>query len=198
MRLACKGMEKSSNMTMEELGGRVASVWAGLRPTTRSLFERALQSAANAPAVRSAHAYDARAEWELSRLLAALDDRAHERGARSLSLEQTRELGRLAETCALVLHAEARSAEVSRSCSSGLSAHTITRAWIRSPIRWRRVCRRVRFANWPAIRIWPCARSRSNRWRKLRPQRSSNCLAIRLMPKWRATRSPRKPTTTAQ
>src|ERR1041384_3219004 len=95
-------MEKSSNMTMEELGGRVASVWAGLRPTTRSLFERALQSAVNAPAMRNVQTYDARAEWELSRLLAALDDRAHEQGARSLSLEQTRELGRLDETCALV------------------------------------------------------------------------------------------------
>ena len=105
-------MEKISNMTMEELGGRVASVWAGLRPTTRNLFERALQSPSSAPAVRNANVYDARAEWELSRLLAALDDRVHDQAALRLSLEQTRELGRMAETCALVLHAEARSAEV--------------------------------------------------------------------------------------
>lgn len=105
-------MEKSSNMTMEELGGRVASVWAGLRPTTRSLVERALQSAAAPPVARSTAAYDARAEWELSRLLAALDDRAHEQGARTLSVEQTHALGHMAETCALVLHNEAHSAEV--------------------------------------------------------------------------------------
>ena len=107
-------MEKSSNMLMEEFGGRVASVWAGLRPATRSLVERALQQAlpTPAPAARSISAYDARSEWELSRLLAALDDHVREQGAGALSAEQTRELGRMAETCALVLHGEARSAEV--------------------------------------------------------------------------------------
>ena len=102
-------------MTMEELGGRVASVWAGLRPATRSLVERALQQQAPpppAPLARSSAAYDARAEWELSRLLAALDDRVREQHAVSLDAEQTRELGRVAETCALVLHHEARSAEI--------------------------------------------------------------------------------------
>jgi hypothetical protein len=121
-------MEKISNMTMEELGGRVASVWAGLRPTTRSLFERALQSSANAPAARNANPYDARAEWELSRLLTALDDRVHDQGARSLNFEQTRELGRMAETCALVLHAEARSAEVfAQLFERALAAHDYAR-----------------------------------------------------------------------
>lgn len=107
-------MEKSYNMTMEELGGRVASVWAGLRPATRSLVERALQqpSPPSAPAARSSAAYDARAEWELSRLLAALDDRVREQSALALSIEQARELGRVAETCALVLHHEAHSAEI--------------------------------------------------------------------------------------
>ena len=99
---------------MEELGGRVASVWAGLRPATRSLVERALQQQMSppAPVARHSAAYDARSEWELSRLLAALDDRAREQGPISLSIEQTRELGRVAETCALVLHHEARSAEI--------------------------------------------------------------------------------------
>src|SRR5437868_7705428 len=121
-------MEKSSNMMMEELGGRVASVWAGLRPTTRSMFERALQSPSSAPAVRNANVYDARAEWELSRLLAALDDRVHDQAALNLSLEQTRELGRLAETCALVLHAEARSAEVfAQLFERALGAHDYAR-----------------------------------------------------------------------
>ncbi len=104
-------------MMIEEFGGRVASVWAGLRPATRSLLERALQQAQPvvAPMARSTAAsiYDARSEWELSRLLAALDDRVREQGAAgTLSVEQTRELGRMAETCALVLHGEARSAEV--------------------------------------------------------------------------------------
>jgi hypothetical protein len=106
-------MEKSQNIRIEEFGGRVASVWAGLRPATRSLVERALQSPLPAlPQQRTTMAYDARSEWELSRLLAALDERVRERGPVALSVEQTRELGRMAETCALVLHQEAHSAEV--------------------------------------------------------------------------------------
>jgi hypothetical protein len=107
-------MEESRKMMLEELGGRVASVWAGLRPATRSLVERALQQSPTvAPsAPRASVPYDARAEWELSRLLAALDERVRDEGTVALNAEQTRELGRVAETCALVLHHEARSAEV--------------------------------------------------------------------------------------
>ena len=100
-------------MMLEELGGRVASVWAGLRPATRSMVERALQQLpTGAPAARASVPYDARAEWELSRLLTALDERVREQGTVALDAEQTRELGYVAETCALVLHHEARSAEV--------------------------------------------------------------------------------------
>ncbi|MBA3240332.1 MAG: hypothetical protein H0T60_03810 [Acidobacteria bacterium] len=106
-------------MTFEDFGARVASVWQGLRPATRSLVERALTSvpalAGAATTVKKARAdsvYDARSEWELSRLLAALDERAAERGSMLLSVEQARELSRMAETCAVVLHLEARSAEV--------------------------------------------------------------------------------------
>ena len=107
-------MEKILEKAIEDFGGRIASVWEGLRPTTRSLFEHALrQSAATAvPAARTSVSYDARAEWELSRLLAALDDRVAEANAASLSAEQVRELSRMTETCALVLHSEAKSAEV--------------------------------------------------------------------------------------
>ncbi|PYS93050.1 MAG: hypothetical protein DMF64_06500 [Acidobacteria bacterium] len=150
-------MEKSSNMMMEELGGRVASVWAGLRPTTRSMFERALQSPSSAPAVRNANVYDARAEWELSRLLAALDDRVHDQAALSLSLEQTRELGRMAETCALVLHAEARSAEVfAQLFERALGVHDYARVdtladTLAARLPPSEVCELARHAN-PAVR----------------------------------------------
>jgi hypothetical protein len=104
-------------MMIEELGARVASVWQGLRPATRSLVERALSAAtptgASAPTASRADAnYDARSEWELSRLLAALDERAAERGASAPSAEQSRELARMANTCVTVLDREARSAEV--------------------------------------------------------------------------------------
>ncbi|HKP72087.1 MAG TPA: hypothetical protein VJT82_04060, partial [Pyrinomonadaceae bacterium] len=105
-------MQKTSNITIQEFGGRVATVWEGLRPSTRNLVERALQSAAPVPARAMSAPYDARSEWELSRLLAALDDRAAEAGAPTLSVEEERELTRMAETCAHVLHGEARSAEV--------------------------------------------------------------------------------------
>ena len=104
-------------MTIEDFGARVVSVWQGLRPATRSLVERALSAqshaaAAHAAAPRPDAAYDARSEWELSRLLAALDERAAEKGSDALSAEQSRELTRMADTCAAVLHREARSAEV--------------------------------------------------------------------------------------
>jgi hypothetical protein len=105
-------MQKTSNITIQEFGGRVASVWQGLRPSTRSLVERALTSAAPVSAPPRGAPYDARSEWELSRLLAALDERAKETGARVLSTEEVCELTRMAETCAHVLHGEARSAEV--------------------------------------------------------------------------------------
>jgi hypothetical protein len=99
-------------MIIEDFGARVASIWEGLRPATRSLVERALLSATAPQTARSGVPYDARSEWELSQLLAALDARAAEAGTVALSAEQARELGRMAETCALVLRNEARSAEV--------------------------------------------------------------------------------------
>ena len=105
-------------MTIEDFGARVASVWQGLRPSTRNLLERALTTPANAPQTAAANAsrtdaaYDARSEWELSRLLAALDERADEKTGARLSDEQSRDLLRVAETCASVLHRQARSAEV--------------------------------------------------------------------------------------
>ena len=105
-------MQKTSDITIQEFGGRVASVWEGLRPSTRSLVERALASAAPVSARGASAPYDARSEWELSRLLAAFDERAKEAGARVLSAEERHELTRMAETCARVLHGEARSAEV--------------------------------------------------------------------------------------
>ena len=102
-------------MTIEDFGARVASVWQGLRPSTRGLVERALSApppAAGVAAPRGDSAYDARSEWELSRLLSALDERASAKGEAVLSAEQSRELTRMADTCAAVLHREARSAEV--------------------------------------------------------------------------------------
>lgn len=104
-------------MMIEDFGARVASVWEGLRSTTRNLLEKALQSsvagaAATAqPARTEGRPYDARADWELSRLLAALDERRAEAGT-SLNAEQAEELRRMADTTAFVLQSQTQSAEV--------------------------------------------------------------------------------------
>lgn len=110
---------------IEDFGARVASVWEGLRLTTQRLVERALQSTATAAATsgeaalpsqttRTGVPYDPRADWELSRLLAALDERASESGAASslLNAEQSGALRRMADTCAAVLQNGTQSAEV--------------------------------------------------------------------------------------
>lgn len=103
-------------ITMKDFGGRLASVWSELRPTTRGLVERALQTPSGPPApARNANAanapYDARADHELSLLLAALDERALETGA-SLETDKELELRHMADTCATVLQEKTRSAEV--------------------------------------------------------------------------------------
>jgi hypothetical protein len=102
-------MEKSSKR-FEEFGRRVASAWEGLRPTTRTIIERALQPAP--PTHGGGANYDARSEMELSRLLEALDERAREAGALRLNAEQAHELVRVADACALILYTGGRSAEV--------------------------------------------------------------------------------------
>jgi hypothetical protein len=102
------------SLTMEDFGGRLASVWSELRPTTRGLVENALQAPA-APPGRNPNVlnspYDARADHELSRLLAALDERASET-ATALEAEKENQLRHIADTCAKVLQEKTRSAEV--------------------------------------------------------------------------------------
>lgn len=102
---------------IEDFGARIVSVWEGLRQTTRKMIVGALQSptAAAAQPAPQTHAgaisYDARSDWELSRLLSALDERAAE-NVQSISPEQGRELRRMAETCAAILQNQTQSAEV--------------------------------------------------------------------------------------
>lgn len=98
-------------LMIENLGGRVATVWSELRPTTRGLVERALQlSNANLPQSRNPP-YDPRADMELSRLLTALEDRAAETTAATDS-EESEQLRHIANTCATVLQEKTQSAEV--------------------------------------------------------------------------------------
>lgn len=96
---------------IEDFGGRVATVWSELRPTTRGLVERALElSNAATPQARNIP-YDPRADLELSRLLAALDDRVSDT-ATVLDDEKGTQLRHVADTCAAVLQEKTQSAEV--------------------------------------------------------------------------------------
>jgi hypothetical protein len=92
-------------MRIDDFGTRIANAWSELRPATRGLVERALTGT---PTARNFH-YDARADLELSRFLAALDDRAAEK---ALNAEQGGKLKSIADTCAAVLLERTESAEV--------------------------------------------------------------------------------------
>lgn len=97
-----------STLIIDDFGGRIATVWSELRPATRGLVERALQ--AGAPTSRTFQ-YDARSDIELSRFLAALDDRAAET-TNALDAEKGGKLKNIADTCAAVLLEKTESAEV--------------------------------------------------------------------------------------
>ena len=100
-----------SPLIIDDFGSRIATVWSELRPATRGLVERALQAAASGtPAARNFQ-YDARADLELSRFLAALDDRVAEK-TDALDPEKNGKLKSIADTCAGVLLEKTESAEV--------------------------------------------------------------------------------------
>ena len=98
-------------LPIEDFGGRVASVWSELRPTTRGLVERALQTANSATPPARNLPYDARADLELSRLLEALDDRVAETET-SVEKEKGDRLRHVADICAGVLQEKTQSADV--------------------------------------------------------------------------------------
>ncbi len=98
-------------MTIDDFGSRIATVWSELRPATRGLVERALQSTATGTQTSRNFQYDARSDLELSRFLAALDDRAAEK-TDALDPERGGKLKSIADTCAAVLLEKTESAEV--------------------------------------------------------------------------------------
>src|SRR4051812_20468644 len=101
-------------MMIKDFGGRIASVWDGLRPMTRNMLVGALQTGSSSvsPSPKAQKfSYDAHADWELSRLLSALDEQS-----RSADLQKNaktlKEMNQLADTCAGVLESQSGSAEV--------------------------------------------------------------------------------------
>lgn len=94
----------------EKFGSRVTSAWNDLRPQTRTLLERAWQSTPPAP-VEQSRTYDPRADRELSKLLAALDEQTQRQDGRSED-DSARQAQRLADTCVRMLTQQTQSAEV--------------------------------------------------------------------------------------
>ena len=100
-----------SPFVIDDFGGRIATVWSELRPATRGLVERALQAGATGGPASRNFQYDPRADLELSRFLAALDDRVAEK-TDTVDAEVVRKLRSVADTCASVLQEQTESAEV--------------------------------------------------------------------------------------
>lgn len=98
---------------IKNFGARVASVWEGLRPVTQKMLEGAMRSGTITPPSNqsSKFSYDAHADWEVSRLLSALDEQAGDSDIRK-DTRKLNEIAQLAETCVRVLEAQSGSAEV--------------------------------------------------------------------------------------
>lgn len=96
-------------MMIKDFGARVESIWEGLRPTTKKMLVGALQTNVSAPSAK--FSYDIQSDWELSRLLTALDEQASNTEIKK-NTEKVRELTHLAETVVDVLETKSESAEV--------------------------------------------------------------------------------------
>ncbi|HEX6125488.1 MAG TPA: hypothetical protein VFZ23_08980 [Pyrinomonadaceae bacterium] len=97
---------------IKDLGAGVVSVWEGLRPITKKMLVGAMQSGSSNPSNNFAQkfSYDAHADWELSRLLSALD--AQSKNSSTTNADILNEISQLAETCVRVLESQSGSAEV--------------------------------------------------------------------------------------
>lgn len=100
-------------MMIKDLGAGVVRVWEGLRPITRKMLVGAMDAGSSNQPNNSAqkYSYDAHADWELSRLLSALDEQSKSSAARK-NPGILNEIAQLAATCVRVLEAQSGSAEV--------------------------------------------------------------------------------------
>lgn len=100
-------------MMIKDFGAVVVSAWEGLRPMTKKMLVGQMESSsANTSSNQKLkYSYDAHADWELSRLLSAVDEQTR-KAAATHDFELLDELAQLAETTARVLEAQSGSAEV--------------------------------------------------------------------------------------
>jgi len=104
---------ESVETMIKDLGAGVVSVWEGLRPITKKMLEGVMSAGSTTQPTNSAQkfSYDAHADWELSRLLSALDEQSRKATAKK-NRDILNEIAQLAETCVRVLEAQSGSAEV--------------------------------------------------------------------------------------
>ncbi len=98
-------------MMIKEFGGKVASIWENLRPDTKKLLVGALKTGKTAATQPHKFYYDAHADWEVSRLLHALDEQSKKKTVLKNAAKLT-EIKQLADTCVRVLESQSASAEV--------------------------------------------------------------------------------------
>lgn len=100
-------------MTIKDLGARIVTVWEGLRPLTKKMLVGVWQANSESapPAPVQKFSYDAHADWELSRLLSALDEQIKDAKGKK-DAAKLLEMKQLADTCAAVLQAQTESAEI--------------------------------------------------------------------------------------
>lgn len=104
-------------MTIKEFGGKVASIWEGLRPVTKKMLVGAMaagkagKTGSTASNQTTKFYYDAHADWEVSNLLRALDEQSKKQNVQKNKAKLT-EIRELADTCVRVLEAQSASAEV--------------------------------------------------------------------------------------
>ncbi len=100
-------------MMIKDFGGHIATVWDGLRPMTKKMLVGALRTSGANPSTNKTPkiSYDANADWEVSRLLTALDEQSRSKDVRANATKSS-EIAQLAETCVRVLENQTASAEV--------------------------------------------------------------------------------------
>lgn len=100
-------------MSSRQFDRKVALIWQELRPVTRKMLAGAMRGGPSQPLTSTApnFFYDATADWEVSRLLTALDEEARSAKAKK-NPKRLNEITKLAAVCVRVLETRSASAEV--------------------------------------------------------------------------------------
>ncbi len=96
-------------MMIKNLGIQVEDVWKNLRPMTKKMLVGVMET--NKKKRKPNFSYDAHADWELSRLLTALDKESVSSKV-SKDTGNLKSINHLAEVCANVLEEKTESAEI--------------------------------------------------------------------------------------